>query len=131
MSQENIGIARAAFETWNAGDLKAYGELLDLEVVARVPREWPEPGPFVGREAVVNFFHQMRDAFDSDKLEVISDFVDVGDRVVVRGIWHGEGRGPDQPMEFTTMYTIRNGKILNLDFLWDHSEALEAVGLSE
>ena len=30
--------------------------------------------------------------WDADDLEVISDFIDVGDRVVVRFIWHGAGQ---------------------------------------
>jgi hypothetical protein len=31
----------------------------------------------------------------------------------------------------TWVGTIRKGKIFGLEFFWDHSEALEAVGLSE
>jgi ketosteroid isomerase-like protein len=31
----------------------------------------------------------------------------------------------------TGVYTVRNGRIFGLEFFWDHTEALEAVGLSE
>jgi hypothetical protein len=31
----------------------------------------------------------------------------------------------------TGVYTVRKGKIVFLEFFWDHAEALEAVGLSE
>jgi len=31
----------------------------------------------------------------------------------------------------TGVYTIRKGKILEMEFLWDHAEALETLGLSE
>ena len=34
-------------------------------------------------------------------------------------------------MESTAAYTVRKGKIVLLEFFWDHAEALEAVGLSE
>ena len=34
-------------------------------------------------------------------------------------------------MELTTVFTVRKGKIVRMEFFWDHAEALEAVGLSE
>ena len=58
MSQENVEIVRAAFEAWNAGDMDALRELYDPDVIVRTPEGWPEPGPFVGREAVMRQFEQ-------------------------------------------------------------------------
>ena len=34
-------------------------------------------------------------------------------------------------MEGTTINTVRQGKLYGIEFFWDHSEALAAVGLSE
>jgi ketosteroid isomerase-like protein len=34
-------------------------------------------------------------------------------------------------MEFTILYTVRKGRILGIEFFWDHAEALETLGLSE
>ena len=65
MSQENVEVVRAGFEAWNAGDMDAYGELLDPDVIIRMPEGWPEPGPFVGREAVLREFKQARDCLGS------------------------------------------------------------------
>jgi hypothetical protein len=31
----------------------------------------------------------------------------------------------------TTVFTVRNGKAVLIEFFWDHQEALEAAGLSE
>ena len=53
MSQESVEIARAVYETWNAGDMHAFRDLYDPDVVMRPPEGWPEPGPFVGRDAVM------------------------------------------------------------------------------
>jgi len=53
MSQENVKVVRAAFEAWNAGDMDAFRELLAPDVISRSPDGWPEPGPYVGREAVM------------------------------------------------------------------------------
>ena len=74
---------------------------------------------------------QLRETWDADAFELISDFIHAADRVAVRMIWHGVGRGPDSNMELTAVYTVRNRRILFQEFFWDHAEALEAVGLSE
>ena len=53
MSQENVEVVRAAFEAWNAGDMDAFREMYDPDAIVRMLEDWPEPGPFVGREAVM------------------------------------------------------------------------------
>ena len=53
MSQENVEIAKAAYEAWNAGDMDAFRELCDPDVIWRVAEGWPEPGPYSGREAIM------------------------------------------------------------------------------
>jgi ketosteroid isomerase-like protein len=92
MSHENVEVLRAFFEAWNAGDMDAVRALHDPHVIQRPPEGWPEPGPFVGREAVMRQYEQLRDAWERDTLEPTSDFIDAGDRVVVSHSWRGEGR---------------------------------------
>ena len=55
MSQENVEIVRAFFETWNAGDMDAFRELYDPDVIVRTAEGWPESGPYVGRESYMRF----------------------------------------------------------------------------
>ena len=131
MSQENVEIVRAAFEAWNAGDMDALRELYDPNVILRMPDDWPEPGPFMGRDAVMRQVKQLRDTWDADTLELISDFIDVGDRVAVRYVWRAEGRGPESNIGSTHVLTVRKGKIVGVEVIWDHAEALETLGLSE
>ena len=131
MSQENVEVVRAAFEAWNAGDMDAVRELYHPDAIVRSPEGWPEPGPFVGREAIMREFQHLREAWDADEVEAISDFRAAGDRVAVRLIWHGTGRGPDAHLEWTQVNTVREGKIFAIEYFSDHAEALEAVGLSE
>ena len=130
MSQENVEVVRAGFEAWNAPDMEALRELYDPDVLWRPPEGWPEPGPYVGREAVMRQLEQLRETWDTDTFELISDFIDAGDRVVVRFIWRGAGRGPELNMEMTGVYSVREGKITVFEFFWDHSKALQAVGLA-
>ena len=128
MSRENVEVMRVAYEAWDAGDLDALREMHDPDVIARYPEGWPEPGPFVGVEAVMRQLDQLRETWDANATEVI--FIDAGDRVVVRGIWRGAGHGPAFALEGSAVYTLRKGRISMIEYFRDHAEALEAVGLS-
>jgi ketosteroid isomerase-like protein len=111
--------------------MDAVRELYHPDVIVRFAEGWPEPGPFVGREAIMRQWRQQRETWDADALEPTSDFVEAGDRVAVRFIWHGAGHGPEADMEFTGVSTVRKGRIFYVEFFWDHAEALETLGLSE
>jgi ketosteroid isomerase-like protein len=131
MSEENVQVVRGFFEAWNAGDMDALREIQDPDVILRTVENWPEPGPYIGRAAVMRWFEQLRDTWDADEGEPIN-FIDAADRVVVRFIWHGAGHhGPESNMEFTRVFTVRNGRVSGQDYFWDHAEALEAAGLRE
>jgi ketosteroid isomerase-like protein len=131
MSQENLEVVQAMGDAWNAGDMDALREVYDPDVIVRAPAGWPEPGPFVGREAVMRQWERNRESWDTDTFEAVGDPIDAGDRVVVRLIWTGVGRGLQTQLEFTAVYTVRKGKVSYQESFWDHAEALEAVGLSE
>jgi ketosteroid isomerase-like protein len=130
MSGENVEIVSAAFAAWNAGDMDGLRELHDPDVILRVVPDWPEPGPFVGREAAMRWFEQLRETWNADALVLIGDFADAGDRVAVRMVWRGVGEGPEANLELTYVATVRQRRILNVEYFRDHAEALENLGLS-
>jgi ketosteroid isomerase-like protein len=131
MSRENVEVARGVFYAWKAGDMEAVRDLYDPDVIVRAPEGWPEPGPFVSREAVMREWEHIREAWSADVVEPIGNFIDAGDRVVVRQVWRGAGHGPDLDMEMTNVFMVRKGRIVYQEFFWDHAEALEALGLPE
>jgi ketosteroid isomerase-like protein len=132
MSQENVEIVRALFEAWNADDMDAYCELYDPDAIMRMAQDWPEPGPYVGREAIMREFEQLRRTWDGrDTAEPIGDFIDVGDRVAVRHIWRGAGHGPEAAVELTAVWTVRKGSIVAVDYFRDYAEALDTLGQRE
>jgi ketosteroid isomerase-like protein len=92
MSEENVEVVRANRQAWNAGDMDAVREMHDPDVILRPKKNWPEPGPYVGREAVMGFYQQLRETFDADTIELTSGFSHAADRVVIRGIWHTRAR---------------------------------------
>src|SRR5262245_36964454 len=120
MSHENVETVRAVYEAWNAGDLAGIRELFDPDaIVVRYLEGWPEPGPFIGREAIMQLIERSREAWDTDQMELLS-VIDSADRVVARQCWHAVGRGPDWNMEATVVYTLRAGKIFLMEFFWSH-----------
>jgi ketosteroid isomerase-like protein len=131
MSQENVEVVRAALAAWNVGSMDAVRALLDPNAILHPPEGWPEPGPYIGQGAVMREWEQVRETWKADAVEPISDFVDAADRVSVRVIWRTAGRGPESNIELTVVWTTSKGRISVIEYFWDHSEALEAVGLSE
>src|SRR5881394_789872 len=108
-----------------------FREMYDPNVVLQTVPNWPEPGPYVGREAVMGFFKRLRDSWDFDAVAPNTDFIEVADHVLVRHTWRGLGRGPEMNMATTVIFTLRRGKVIYHEYFWDHAEALEAVGLEE
>jgi ketosteroid isomerase-like protein len=130
MSQASVQVVQGVIAAWNAGDMAAVREACHPEIIMRSPENWPESGPFFGQDAVMRAFEQLRETFDSDWQELIGDFVDVGDRVAIRNVWHGIGHGPEMKQESTQVYTVRNGRVFHIEFFPNHADALEALGLS-
>lgn len=132
MSQQNIDLAREAIEAWNAGDMDRLRELYDPDAVMQyVVSDWPETGPFIGRDAIMRQFRWLRETWDADSLDLVGDPVATGPRVVVHAVWRTAGRGPGGDMEMAWVYTWRGGLIVSAEFFQDHAEALEAAGLSQ
>ena len=46
-----------------------------------------------------------------DTLVPTSEFIDAGERVVVRFIWRGIGHGPESNLELTAVYTVRERRL--------------------
>jgi ketosteroid isomerase-like protein len=130
VSQENVEILKASIAAWNERDMDAFRELHDPHVVVRMVEGWPEPGPFMGREAVMRQFEQLRDTWDADAMT---------DRRLHRSRrprtrqddLSRHGQGPQADLEMTQVVTVRKRKVVYRAYFWDHAEALEAVGLSK
>jgi ketosteroid isomerase-like protein len=80
MSEENVEVVRAFVDTWNSGDMAGVRDLYDPDVIMRVAPDWPEPGPFVGRDAVMQQVSEARGAFDNDWAEIVGEPLAAGDR---------------------------------------------------
>jgi hypothetical protein len=116
MSKENVDVVERGIDAWNSGNVDALRELYDADVIVQSVEGWPEPGPYVGRDAVIRQWKKQREAFNADAIEVIGDYVAIGDRVAVRVIWRGVGSGPEANIELTAVFTVRNGLVFATEF---------------
>jgi ketosteroid isomerase-like protein len=137
MSQENVEIARRAFEAFNRTFTEGapdYWELLDPEVEWIPTSTLLEGTRYHGHDGVRQWMEDMKQ--DWTTFEVRPErFQDLGDdRVLILGTWRAQGRGGGVLLEFqqaTWLHQFRKGKIVRLQTFTDRKEALEAAGLRE
>ena len=132
MSEENVELARAAYEAFNRGDLDSVLGMSVPEVETHDPPEMPDSAIHRGHEAVMRDWQRTFDSFDEFSVEV-EEYRDLGDDVLVFLRYQGRGRGSGVPVELgmTHLLTIRDGKFVRMRQFLDRERALEAAGLSE
>ena len=108
-------IVRQAAEIWNRGDLSAYFEYLDGDVVVRAAEGWPETA-YHGKRAVQSFFEGYAETVGHDT--VIEELRDAGETVVCRARAHvtGEQSGVEGDFQFSQLLTFRKGKVVLIEF---------------
>ena len=121
---------RRGTDAYNRGDLGAFLESFDEEVVLRAAEGWPETA-YHGKRAVQSFYEGVTETVGGEG--VIEELIDAGEIVVARARAHltGERSGLEGDMQFSQVLTFRKGKVVLVEFFWDHQEALEAAGLRE
>ncbi len=132
MSQENVEIVRRSTELWNAGDLDGLRELFHADAVLHMPEGFPEKGPFVGVDEVIKQYRRLGEDFSQHHLESTHTEAS-GDSVLVRYCWtvRGDHSGIGAELRYTGSFRLRDGKIVEVRYDWDHSAAFQGAGLSE
>jgi ketosteroid isomerase-like protein len=130
MSRENVEIVQSGFDSLARGDFESFFAVLDDGVEWINPPYAVEPGTRRGaiefREALV----RMRASFGQIRLEV-DEVVEADETaVVVTGRWTGEGTGSGVRLEtpFSSLLTLRDGKVVRYEWFREKSEALQAAG---
>jgi ketosteroid isomerase-like protein len=134
MSQENVEIVRragAAFESGlERGEVEAFvREFYDPEGQYE-PIE--EAAPLRGHDAIIEYFRRMLEVWEEFHLE-LEEVIDAGDQVVSTALLRGRSKSSriEVSQRIYSVTEVRDLKILhNCEFL-NHSEALEASGLSD
>jgi ketosteroid isomerase-like protein len=132
MSQENVEIAKRMVEIWNLGDVEGVGALMSLDVECFPAEGELTPKRFRGREAFVAHAKDWLEDFNEYVL-VPSEYLDVGDCVIIVGrvVGRGRGSGAEVSGDDAWLYRFRNGQIIEYRECGTKENALEAAGLRE
>ena len=92
-----------------------------------------EPQHLQGVPVMLEFWEQMRTAWDDLTREPLEFIQAPGERVVVLVRQSGRGRESGVPVEihFFHLLTIRDGRVRKVEVFRDRADALEAAGLRE
>jgi ketosteroid isomerase-like protein len=137
MSEENVEIARRAYEALNeayrTGDvLPALERFVGPDVVLVPAGILPESSEMRGHDGVLRFVTLQTEGFDDYWVEP-QEFIDAGDKVVVPVRFGGRAvhTGIDVAFDVVHVCTAYAGKWTRLDMYASKAEALKAVGLAE
>src|SRR5215207_7524777 len=131
MSRDNVEIVRSAFEAYDQGDIERVLHLCDEDVVITQPPELPGVAPQQrGHDGVLEAFGIWPEQWDDYRIEIVR-ITDPGDNVVVTNRQGGRGKqsGVEVEMDFTFVFTVRGGKIVDWRIFMDEGQAFEAAGV--
>jgi ketosteroid isomerase-like protein len=134
MSQENVESVRRTYAEWERGQMTAGVELFDSEIVFE--SFMPDANKRVvatGPQEVEAFMREFLGNWRDYRL-IGEEFREIGrDKVFVAGRQTATGRQSGVAVEgpMCSVWTFRDGKVVELVFEPDRKRALEAAGLSE
>lgn len=129
MSQENVELVRAGFEAFEGGDIEAVVRLCDPDIVVVEPPELPDAKTHRGHAGVRDTFGRWPAEWDDFRVKILR-IVDFADRVAVTMLQSGRGKhsGVAVEAQFTFLFTIRRGKLVEWRMFVSEDEALAAAG---
>jgi ketosteroid isomerase-like protein len=137
MSEENVEIVRGIIDAHERGDFDAVFAGYDPEIAWRLSPEFARVSDFesvyYGHEGVRAFWRQWFSAWQRADFKY-EEFIEAGDSVVTILSQHVRGRTSGIELEWDSygqVWTLRNGKVVRVEFFQTREEALEAAGLSE
>jgi uncharacterized protein len=131
MSQENVEIVRSQVERFKTtGELSP--ETSADDIAWHDPPDFPDAQVHLGMEGVIQALGVWANAWSEWRIE-LNDYVDAGERVLVRGKQWGRGKDTGVAVEqpLCLVYLLRDGVVVEVRAFFDEDQALEAAGLSE
>ena len=112
VSEKNVEIVRRIFEAWEAGDMGAMLAPFADDLVTRRLEPMVDPGTWHGVDGALEVGAEWMETFDQFTMNG-EEFVDTGDRVVVRVRQEGRGGASGVPVEatFWFVYGVRTTRL--------------------
>ena len=132
MSEENLQVVRAGFDAFSRGDMPAFLELADPNIVFTPLPDTPDVQDFHGHEGLLQGIAQSTEIWDDFSVE-LREMRDFDDHVLASARWWGRGPSSGIQVEFDiwALLSFREGKIVRMQFFASEQQALGAAGLSE
>ena len=133
MPHENFEIVRRVNAAFSSGDMERILALLDADFETAVgPELSAEPDTYRGHHGVRRYFDSFHHAMDQIRFDP-GRFRASGSSVVVALRLSARGRSTGIPVEQNVgqVWTVRDGKALEVRSYLTYREALEAAGLEE
>lgn len=128
MSQQNVDKATDFIAAYNRRDFDAAVRFFDPDI------EWVLPDrqssdSCRGPEEIKRFWRGLDETFEELRLEP-QESVDEGDRVAIRLLYYGRGKGSGLEIEgelYHQVATFREGRMVRIEYFGDWPSALEAA----
>ena len=132
MSEQNVEVARRAWDAWGRGDLDGILAVCTEDVVFGTThmRDWPEP-EYRGQDGFRRFLTEWLEVWPGFEVGV-DELIPAPDGRVVSLFWQrGKGRqsGLSVDVEWAHVTTMRGDRIGRVAVYGDRAEALKAVAL--
>jgi ketosteroid isomerase-like protein len=128
---DNVRLLARMYEAWDAQDLAGVLELLDPEFEWVNPSYAVHPGIRRGHDGMEKVMENLNDSFEL-QTRVLGEVEEPGqDKVLWHTIFRARGRdsGAQIEVEEQHLWTLRDGKILRIQWFHDAEEARRAAGL--
>lgn len=136
MSRTNVEIVEDLISAHQRGDFAAVFALYDPGIEWRIDRLPDRAGDlepvYHGHAGVRTFWRAWLAAWEVARFEY-EELIDAGDAVVAILTQHLRGRTSGLAAEWKSygqVWTLRDGKVVRVEFFMTRAEALEAVGMS-
>jgi ketosteroid isomerase-like protein len=132
VSEENVEIVRRAIEVFNRDGAEAVTAFVDPGIEWHDRVERPDASVHQGREGFVEAVEQYAGGFEDFRV-LIEEIVDRGDQVIIgsRSVGRGRGSGATVEERLASVWTLRNGSIVRVQWFRTQCDALSAVELEE
>ena len=126
-------IVRQSLEAYAAGDIEEMLSYVDPEGELHSAIIGGAEGKvFRGHDGFRRWYAESMESFEELRTE-LTEYRDLGDRIVAFGHIHARGRGSGLEVDSPTgwLFTVQRGKVVKAEGFLNRAKALEAAGLSE
>jgi ketosteroid isomerase-like protein len=133
MSQENVEIVMEGIRRFDSSEFDHVTSIWHPDSWITGPEDWPETGPFEGRDAVRGQFRRLAADWGQHRISDVEVVTDQGDWVVVTLRWEARGgkSGAATATTFACALRVKDRRLCEGHFRSTIEQALEAAGLGE